>query len=128
MTAIPAESELRPGDLVLVEFGPTRGTEQDGRRPALVVSVSEMHTETRRAIVCPITGNMAPWATKVFLPAGLGVSGAVLTDQVRAIDRKERVLRRLGTAPDIVLVEVRHQLGLLLGIPPAAIDTTTRNR
>lgn len=116
MTTTRAESSLAPGDLVLVDLGPIRGTEQDGRRPALVVSFAEMHTLTRRAVVCPITGNVNPWPTKVFLPAGLPVQGAVLTDQVRSIDRQGRVLRRLGSVQDSVLADVRHQLALILGL------------
>lgn len=116
MTTTPTDHPLVPGDLVLVEFGPVRGSEQDGRRPALVVSVAEMNAQTRRVVVCPITGNISPWPTKVLLPAGLSVSGAVLTDQVRSIDRKARILRRLGSAPDAIVAVVRYQLAVLLGI------------
>lgn len=115
-TTIPADRPLVPGDLVLVEFGPVRGSEQDGRRPALVVSVAEMNAQTRRVVVCPITGNRSPWPTKVLLPADSVVRGAVLTDQVRSIDQKARVLRRLGSAPDAIVAVVRYQLTLLLGI------------
>ncbi len=116
MTMIPADPTFSAGDLILVEFGPVRGTEQDGRRPALVVSEAIMNTATRRVIVCPITSNTEPWPTKVMLPAGLSVGGAVLTDQVRSIDQRARILRRLGTAPDTVLAEVRHQIAKLIGL------------
>lgn len=107
---------LRPGDLVIAELGPIRGTEQDGRRPVLVVSECAMNVETHRVIVCPITRNTAPWPTKVHLPPGLNVVGAVLTDQIRSIDQRARIVGHLGTVPGDVLEEVRYQLGLLLGI------------
>ena len=116
MTTIRAERPLEPGDLVLVELGPVRGTEQDGRRPALVVLFAEMQTLTRRAVICPVTSNTDPWPTKVFLPEGLAVQGAVLTDQIRSIDRQGRILRRLGSVPESVLADVRHQLALILGL------------
>jgi mRNA interferase MazF len=116
MTTIPAEPLHQPGDLILVEFGPVRGTEQDGRRPALIVSEALMNAATRRVIVCPITNNIEPWPTKVMLPVGLAVRGAVLTDQVRSIDQRARILRRLGIAPAAVLAEVRHQIAKLLGL------------
>lgn len=109
------EPSLVPGDLVLVEFGPVRGSEQDGRRPALVVSVENVQKLTRRAIVCPITSNVEPWPTKVVLPPGLPVHGAVLTDQIRSIDREERILRRIGAVPKTVLEDAMHQIGVLLG-------------
>lgn len=109
---------LRPGELVLVDFDPTKGTEQAGRRPAIVVSAEAMQAAGRRAIVCPISRNASPWPTKVQLPAGLPVVGAVLADQVRTIDHEVRVLRRLGEAPPEVLRKVRTILALLLETTP----------
>lgn len=111
-----ADELPNPGDIVLMDFGPVRGTEQDGTRPALVISARGMHEITRRAIICPITRNTQPWPTKVPLPAGLAAEGAVLVDQVRSIDRNARILRTLGRAPDSVLLLVRLKLAALAGI------------
>ncbi|KNY22667.1 type II toxin-antitoxin system PemK/MazF family toxin [Methylobacterium sp. ARG-1] len=116
MTTIPADRVLEAEDLILVEFGPVLGTEQDGRRPALVISEALMNVATRRVIVCPITRNIEPWPTKVMLPPGFGVTGAVLTDQVRSIDPRARILRRLGAAPAAVLAEARHQIAKRIGL------------
>lgn len=105
-----------PGELLLIDLEPVRGTEQNGIRPALVVSDPDMNHLTRRVIICPITRNPHPWPTKVFLPVGLAVKGAVLVDQVRSIDRAARILRSLGSAPDEVVAEVRGKLRTLLGL------------
>jgi mRNA interferase MazF len=67
-------------------------------------------------VVCPITSNKRPWPWKVVLPDGLAVSGAVLVDQVRAIDRAARRLRAAGAAPQTVVAEVQAKLAALLGI------------
>jgi mRNA interferase MazF len=107
---------LKPGDIVLMDFAPTRGTEQGGTQPALVVSETSMHEITRRAIVCPITRNLQPWPTKVFLPKGLAADGTVLVDQVRSVDRRQPILRTLGQVPAPVLDLVRRKLAALLGI------------
>jgi mRNA interferase MazF len=109
---------LRPGDLILVDFDPTKGTEQAGQRPAIVVSAEALQAAGRRAIVCPISRNINPWPTKVELPAGLPVVGAVLADQVRTIDHEVRVLRRLGVAPPEVIAKVRAILAALLELEP----------
>jgi mRNA interferase MazF len=106
----------QPGEFLLVDLEPVRGTEQKGIRPALVVSDPGMNQLTRRVIVCPITRNPHPWPTKIFLPAGLSVTGAVLVDQVRSIDRATRILRNLGRAPDDLVAEVRGKLRTLLGL------------
>jgi mRNA interferase MazF len=115
-TTTRTDWQPRPGELLLVDLEPVRGTEQQGIRPALVVSDPNMNQLTRRVIVCPITRNPHPWPTKVFLPPGLSVTGAVLVDQVRSIDRAARILRRLGSTPDEIVIEVRGKLRTLLGL------------
>jgi mRNA interferase MazF len=67
--------------------------------------------------VCPITRNTRPWPTKVILPDGLAVRGAVLVDQMRSVDRAARFLRPLGVAPPLVLLEVHEVLASLLDMP-----------
>lgn len=111
-----ADRPHRPGTLILVDLEPVRGTEQSGRRPAVIVSTIEMNTLTRRVIICPITRNRDPWPSKVPLPEGLAVEGTILSDQVRSIDRDARILRTLGSVPDHVLAEVRAKLAALVGI------------
>ncbi|MBZ0149203.1 MAG: type II toxin-antitoxin system PemK/MazF family toxin, partial [Pseudorhodoplanes sp.] len=46
--------------------------------------------------------------------------GAILVDQIRSVDRSERMLRRLGRAPDEVLRMVRRKRAALTGIEFAA--------
>jgi mRNA interferase MazF len=104
------------GALVWVDFTPRSGREQAGHRPALVISPLPYHQRSKLAVVCPITSNLRPWPWKVMLPAGLAVSGAVLVDQLRAIDRDARRLRLAGRAPQTVIAEVQAKLAALLGI------------
>ncbi|MFD1301087.1 type II toxin-antitoxin system PemK/MazF family toxin [Methylobacterium marchantiae] len=115
---IRTERSRRPGEILLVDLEPVRGTEQNGRRPALVISNDQMHLLAPRVIVCPITRNLNPWPTKVLLPPGLPVDGAVLVDQVRSIDWDTRILRSLGFVPDVILAEVRSRLATLIGMTP----------
>jgi mRNA interferase MazF len=57
-----------------------------------------------------------PWPTKVMLPSGLAVSGAVLVDQMRSVDRNERVLRTIGRVPSDIVSSVREKLAALTGL------------
>jgi mRNA interferase MazF len=104
------------GALVWFDFMPHSGHEQAGHRPALVVSPRLYHERSKLALICPIISNTQPWPWKVLLPDGLGVVGAVLVDQLRAIDRGARRLRLVGQAPEAVVAEVRAKLAALLGI------------
>src|SRR5882757_5671475 len=86
------------GDLIWTEFDPTKGREQAGRRPALVVSSAIFTENTGLAVVCPITSRVRPFPTSVVLPAGLPVAGEILTSHVRSIDTKARPVRYTGSA------------------------------
>jgi len=104
------------GDIVWVDLDPVRGTEQAGKRPALVLTSRPFHENSRRAIICPITSNRAPWPTKVLLPDGLQIKGAILVDQIRSLDRRTQGFRPAGRVPEYVLEEVRARLKELIGI------------
>jgi len=105
------------GELIWTDFDPRTGREQGGRRPALVVSPAEFWIATGFAVVCPITSRVRPFGTSVVLPAGLPVSGEVLTSNVRSIDTIARPVASAGGAvPDSVMAEVRGKLAAILGI------------
>ena len=103
------------GDLVWVDFRPTLGREQSGVRPALVLTNRDFHARNATAIVCPVTRNVDPWPTKVLLPQGLAISGAILTDQIRNVDRAARGFRHIEGVPVETLDAVRQKLANLLG-------------
>lgn len=111
------------GDIVWVDLRPTLGREQSGVRPAIVLSDLTFHRRNATAIVCPITRNVTPWPTKILLPDGLSVSGAVLLDQIRCVDRASRGFRRVGSIPDDVLLRIRLGVAELIGLPAAVANT-----
>lgn len=123
MTTTAADSFLlQAGDLVWVDLRPSRGRQQGGVRPAVVLTDREFHRRNDTAVVCPITSNKLPWPTKVILPDGLAAEGAILVDQIRTLDRTKRGFRAVGSVPDDVLSEVRARLAALLGIDLIAIE------
>ena len=104
------------GDLVWIDFNPQAGPEQAGHRSAVVLSARIYHEKTARAVVCPITSNTNPYPFKVLLPDGLPISGAILADQVKSIDRDACHLRIAGCVPDGIVADVQAKLAALLGI------------
>jgi mRNA interferase MazF len=111
------------GDILLIDFNPTLGSEQAGIRPAIVISTVGLHEGSKRAFVCPITGNSTEWPTKVPMPAGLKTKGFVLTDQIRAVDCSRRVMRKIEDAPPEFVEIVRGFVGRLMGLVlPAQYD------
>ena len=104
------------GSLVWMEFSPHAGSEQAGRRPAVVLTTLAYHRLSRLAVVCPITSRERGWPMEVKLPDNLPVSGIVLVDQVRSIDREARYLEVVGMVPREVLDEIDARLAPLLSL------------
>ncbi|ABD88792.1 type II toxin-antitoxin system PemK/MazF family toxin [Rhodopseudomonas palustris] len=115
------------GDIAWVDLDDTRGSEQSGRRPALVLTPLSFHQRSRRAVICPITSKVRDWPTNIVLPHGLRTKGMIMVDQVRSIDREERLFETIEKVPPAIVREVRIKLADLLGIetdgpPPSGLD------
>ena len=113
------DEDFAAGDLVLVDFRPVLGHEQDGMRPALVMTDQSYNAASSYLIVCPITSNTRPWPFKMTLPEGLKVRGFVMLDQIKSIDRRRRVLRLIDRVPNDTLLAYRERLSVLLSLQSA---------
>jgi len=74
------------GDIIMLDFGPQAGREQQGRRPALVVSNAEFNKRTKMAIVCPITSKISGFPTHLQLDNRTDTIGAIMCDQIKCLD------------------------------------------
>lgn len=107
------------GEIWQVALDPTRGHEQAGQRPALVVSVDTFnHGPAGLIVIAPITSRNRgiPLHVRVAPPeGGLKQPSVVLCDHVRSV-ATERLIRRLGTVSGGTLAEVEDRLRILLGL------------
>ena len=119
--SFPNEEDDTPdrGYLAWVNLDPRIGHEQSGNRPVVILSPYGYHAKTPYIILCPITSNMTPYPFKVDLPEGLPISGAVLVDQVKSVDRWARGCNIVGIVPQSVMADIRGRLASLLGIEVA---------
>lgn len=95
----------RQGDLVTLTFDRQSGHEQQGRRPALVVSKDLFNAHTGLCIVCPVTSSQRDYPFHISIPAGQKVSGFVMVEQVKSIDFRFRKVRRIAKAPAVLVEE-----------------------
>ena len=100
------------------ELDPTRGREQAGRRPVLVVSTDRFNEgPAELVVVVPITSKAKgiPW--HVSLPrgstTGLRTDSHAMVEALRCISR-ERLTKRLGAIADAAMQEVETRLRILL--------------
>ncbi|BAI80372.1 transcriptional regulator, PemK family [Deferribacter desulfuricans SSM1] len=77
------------GDIVHLDFNPTLGHEQKGKRYAVVVSHSYFNLKTGMSFVIPITSKIKNYPTHVIIEEGK-INGAAMVDQMRSIDFKAR--------------------------------------
>ena len=102
------------GDAVWVSFDPQSGNEQAGRRPALVLSPSAYNQKVGLAVFCPITSQIKGYPFEVVIPGGLGVTGAVLSDQVKSLDWQARNAELICSLPEEIVSQVLQKLGALV--------------
>ena len=74
------------GHVVRLSLDPTRGHEQAGSRPVLVLSPVGYNRRSSLALVCPITNQAKGYPYEVPIPDGLVLTGVILSDQIRSID------------------------------------------
>lgn len=103
------------GDFIWLNFDPQAGREQAGRRPAIVLSAGFYNVAAELAVVCPITRQSKGYPFEVSIPAGLAVTGVVLTDHVRSLDWRERRAEYIDRAPAPVIAAVSRLVARLIG-------------
>lgn len=101
------------GDLVWVDFNPTKGREQAKVRPAIVVSPKKYNQKTNLALMCPITSVVKGYPFEVEVK-DKKVSGVVLADHVRSLDWKVRNVKYITKAKAKAITEVQNKLLLLV--------------
>ena len=102
------------GDLVWLEFTPQTGSEQAGRRPALVISPKAYNAKVGLALFCPVTSRVKGYPFEVALPEGSGVVGVVLADQLKSLDWRARKAKLIDRASSDVLAMVTAKILPLL--------------
>ena len=112
--------KLNRGAVVVVELDPALGREQQGVRPCIVVSDSDVIGDQRLPLVCvvPVTGT--PGEGLLYPPLAPGRSGLVkesfaLIDHLRSID-KRRIRRVFGELSQAEMAAVDGGLSLFLGL------------
>ncbi|MEX0934915.1 MAG: type II toxin-antitoxin system PemK/MazF family toxin [Candidatus Paceibacterota bacterium] len=101
------------GDIIKLDFSPTKGHEQRGYRPALVISAKKYNAKTKRAVVCPMTSKILDYPFVTILKSS-EVSGSILLDQIRSVDWNAREVTFIMKASNEVLEEATDKLIALI--------------
>jgi mRNA interferase MazF len=101
------------GDVVWLNFDPQTGHEQSDHRPALVLSPVGYNDKTGLMLCCPMTNQVKGYPFEVLVD-GNPKKGAVLADQVKSLDWRERDAEKKGRVSKDTLAEVLAKINTLL--------------
>jgi len=112
--------EVKRGDVWWADLSPTRGTEQYGRRPILVVQSDRANPYSPHTIIVPFTTKIRSTLlpSHVLVSAeegGLKENSVLLCEQIRVID-KSRLIEKIGTLSEAKLEEVARSLHIILDL------------
>jgi mRNA interferase MazF len=114
--AVPMPSR---GDVWLVDLGATRGHEQAGKRPCVIVSVDGFNrTQLRLVVVVPMTTVERGFPTHVTVAppeGGVRVVSYIKCEDFRSAS-KDRFIQRLGCVSPATMRAVEDRIKLILGI------------
>ena len=90
---------MKQGEIWDVFLDPTLGSEQSGRRPAVIISGNLVNNNIRTLIVCPLTSKLKNYEGNLVLSPndrnGLKSKSEVMTIHIRSL-AKERFKRKIG--------------------------------
>lgn len=111
----------RRGEIWWLNFSPTKGHEQRGDRPALIVSDDRFNASPAElAIAIPMTTTRRniPWHVEVSEDQAPGISGTgfIMCDQVRTVSQTRLRRRAAEHVAASVLTQVEDRLRVLMGL------------
>jgi mRNA interferase MazF len=96
---------VRRGDIVYVDLGPTEGSEQAGKRPSLVLQNDAGNRAASTTIIAPLTTsydpqNVAPYEAELTAAnTDVQQDSVVLLNQIRVVSVPDRVITKFGHVP-----------------------------
>ena len=109
---------LEQGDIIEVDFDPTKGHEPTKRRPALVVSVGYFNNVlSSLTVVCPITSVANKHPLHIEIAPDNPTQGFICIEQLRAVDLAKRSYKKLeGKLDEATMSSVLEAIGGVFGI------------
>jgi mRNA interferase MazF len=98
----------KQGDIILMDFNPQQGHEQDGRRPAIVLSNNILNEHSSLVLVCPITTRNKSHPFHIELDDTTKTTGVILCDQAKMLDVGARNARFLEECPEYIWKEAKE--------------------
>jgi mRNA interferase MazF len=100
---------VKQGDIIKLDFNPTKGHEQGGYRPAVVISNDFMTQITNIICICPISNTSKGFPMHVSLDNRTETTGFIFCDHLRTVDLQARKFAFVEKLPDDILTEILNK-------------------
>ena len=102
------------GQFIWLSFDPQTGHEQQGRRPALVMSNSSFNRKMGFVFVCPVSNTQRNNPFYIPIPDGLSVTGKIFCDQLKSLDYRARNAEVIEECPPELFEQVLVRVQLIV--------------
>ena len=108
---------MKQAEIWEMYFNPVKGSEQSGRRPAVIISGNALNDNLNTVIVCPLTTKVKNYKGNVILAPnkinGLEKKSEILVFHIRSV-AKGRFKNKLGKITNDQLQQIKKTLNDLL--------------
>lgn len=104
-------TKVKRGEVWQVVLNPTKGSEQQGLRPAVIVSPDSMNNSIDTKVIIPLTTKINSWPSRVKIEFQ-SKEGQAMCEQIRTISSK-RFMKNLGRIDDSELIEIMSTISAL---------------
>ena len=101
------------GDIIWLNFNPSSGHEQKGKRPAIVISPKGYNEKVGLGLFCPITSKTKNYPFEVKIE-NEKITGVVLTDQIKSLDWKTRKIEFIAKETSEKINEIVDKISVLI--------------
>lgn len=109
--------KIKQKDIYWADLNPTKGSEQSGKRPVVVISGNTMNEHLPVCIVCPLSSKVKNFSTCTVIPKSntnkLKIDSEVITFQIRTISQN-RLGTKIGEVTGDELQDIVSKIGNLL--------------
>ena len=115
-------STVERGEIYWLDWNPARGSEQSGRRPALIVQTDNANQKSQYPLTIVIAvstqGRPIPFHVRVEPTSenGLTVVSFIKCEQIQTTS-KDRLMRRIGRVDDAIMSQVDQAIKQVLSLP-----------
>ena len=103
------------GHFIMIDCSPQAGREQEGGRPAIVITQAKFNIATGLIWACPITNQVKGSPFEVRISSGAKVTGVILTDQLKSFDWLNCKVKFIDIAPMQLIDEVIARNAAIMG-------------